>query len=330
MSAEPLRKDPLEDTLEQPAPSVDQASVGKANLDQQVADALILLFRLPDEAIESINDAMKSLHVSFSDAALHTGLVTQNELDQAMDWVRRQSLHEGRGIVEEALRRSSNARREMVVWEGERLKPGKELILPHDPYNIRSETIRSLRTELLMRTSGRRGAAIFALLSCDTGEGRSQLCAELAIAFAQLGSRTLLVDADMRRPHQHVFFGADNSIGLAQALVDGATPTRLYGVEGVPQMGLLTAGPPPPNPLELLSSSRFERLASEWRRSYEFVVIDTPPAAQFSDGLPIATVAGNVVVVGKKNATSFKALTELQRKLGTTNARVVGAVINEF
>ena len=96
MSAEPLRKDPLEETLEQPGPKVDQ----------EVADALILLFRLPDEAIESINDAMKSLHVSFSEAALHTGLVTQNELDQAMEWVSRQSLNEGRGIVEEALRRS--------------------------------------------------------------------------------------------------------------------------------------------------------------------------------------------------------------------------------
>jgi protein-tyrosine kinase len=320
MSAEPMRKDPLEDTLEQPLPGANQ----------EVADALILLFRLPDEAIESINDSMKSLHVSFSEAALHTGLVTQNELDQAMEWVRRQSLNEGRGIVEEALRRSSSARKEVVLWEGERLSPGKELILPHDPYNVRSEMIRSLRTELLMRTSGRRGAAIFALLSCDAQEGRSQLCAELAIAFAQLGSRTLLVDGDMRRPRQHLLFGADNLMGLAQALVDGTTPTRMHGIEGVPQMALLTSGSPPPNPLELLSSSRFERLVSDWRRSYEFVLIDTPPAAQFSDSLPIATAAGHVVVLGKKNATSFKALSELQRKLGTTHARVVGAVINSF
>jgi protein-tyrosine kinase len=320
MSAEPIRKDPLEETAEQPLPGADQ----------QVADALILLFRLPDEAIASINDAVKGLRVSFSEAALHTGLVTQNELDQAMEWVRRQSLHEGRGIVEEALRRSSSSRRDVVLWEGERLVPGKELILPHDPYNIRSETIRSLRTELLMRTSGRRGAAIFALLSCEAQEGRSQLCAELAIAFAQLGSRTLLVDCDMRRPRQHLLFGADNQMGLAQALMDGASTTRLHGIEGVPQMALLTSGAPPPNPLELLSGSRFDRLVADWRRSYEFVVIDTPPASQFSDGLPVATAAGNVVVLGKKNATSFKALSELQRKLGTTHARVVGAVINSF
>ena len=320
MTAESIQKAALEEPAQQ----------SRREADQEVADALLLLFRLPEEAITSINEAMKSLHVSFSEAALHTGLVTQNELDQAHDWVRRQSMNDGRGIVEEALRRSAYSRRELVVWEGERLSPGKELTLAHDPYSVRSETLRSLRTELLMRTSARRGAAIFALVGCDAQEGRSQLCAELAIAFAQLGSRTLLVDADLRRPRQHVFFSANNQMGLAQALVDGATPTRLHGIEGVPQMALLTAGPPPPNALELLSSPRLERLMADWRRGYEFVLIDTPPASQFSDALPVATAAGHVVVVSKKNATSFKALTELQRKLETTHARVVGAVINTF
>jgi capsular exopolysaccharide synthesis family protein len=180
-----------------------------------------------------------------------------------------------------------------------------------------------------MRTSGRRGAGIFAFLSPCAKEGRSQLCAELAIAFAQLGSRTLLVDADLRRPHLHALFGADNQIGLAQALDDGSAP-RVYGVEGAPQMQLLTSGAMSSNPLELLSGSRFERLVAEWRRSYEFVLIDTPPASEFSDGLPVATAAGNVVLLGRKNSTSFSVLTELCRKLETTHARVVGAVINTF
>jgi Mrp family chromosome partitioning ATPase len=75
-------------------------------------------------------------------------------------------------------------------------RPGRELVIAHDPDNPRSEAIRSLRTELLMRSSGRRGGGIFALLSPRPQEGRSQLSAELAIAFAQLGSRTLLMDAE--------------------------------------------------------------------------------------------------------------------------------------
>ena len=294
--------------------------------DQEISDALVLLYKLPDEAIGSIREAKRALGLGFHEAALHTGLVTERELDEADELVRRQT--SGKGIIEEALRRRP-ATRELVLWEGERLKPGKEITLAHDPYSERSEAIRSLRTELLMRTNGRRGAGIFALLSACAGEGRSQLTAELAIAFAQLGSRTLLVDADLRRPRQHQLFGADNMIGLAQALVDG-TPPRLYGVDGVPQMALLTSGALPPNPLELLSGGRFERIVADWRRTYEFVVIDTPPVSQFSDGLAVASVAGHVVVLGRTNSTSFNVLSELRRKLDTTNAWIVGAVMNNF
>jgi receptor protein-tyrosine kinase len=296
--------------------------------DQEISDALVLLYKLPEEAIGSINDSKRTLGISFAEAALHTGLVTERELHEAQEWIRRQGLHGGRGIIEEALRRRSPVR-EIVLWQGERLSPGKELILAHDPYCERSEAIRSLRTELLMRTNGRRGAGVFALLSPCAGEGRSQLCAELAIAFAQLGSRTLLVDADMRRPRQHVLFGADNLIGLAQALLESNAP-RLYGIESVPQMALLTSGALPPNPLELLSAGGFERMMTEWRRSYEFVVIDTPPVSQYSDALAVASAAGNVVVLGRTNQTPFSALAELRRKVETTNAWVLGAVMNNF
>jgi protein-tyrosine kinase len=310
MSAEPAYKEPLMES------------------DQTIADALVLLYKLPEEAIKSIHEAKKALGLAFHEAALHTGLVTQHELDEAEELIRRQSRHEGRGIIEEALRRRPNTK-DLILWEGERLKPGKELILAHDSYHERSEAIRSLRTELLMRTNGRRGAGMFALLSASAGEGRSQLAAELAIAFAQLGSRTLLVDADLRKPRQHVLFGADNMIGLAQCLIDG-TPPRLYGIEGVPQMALLTSGALPTNPLELLSGNRFDRIVTEWRRSYEFVILDTPPVSQFSDGLAVASLAGHIVVLSRTNSTSFHDFTELRRKLDTTNAWIVGAVMNNF
>jgi protein-tyrosine kinase len=313
MSAEPLHPPPVDDPE-----------------DQLMVDALLVLYRLPDEALASIQEARKALGISFAEAALHTGLATQSELKEAEEWIRRKDLNGGRSIVEEALRRRpASPQRDLVVWQGERLSPGPSLIIAHDPYSQRSELIRSLRTELLMRTSARRGAAIFTILSPESAEGRSQLSAELAIAFAQLGSRTLLVDADMRHPGQHTLFGADNLIGLAQALSDGSA-VRLHGIDGVVQMDLLTCGAPPPNPLELLSGPRFERMVADWRRSYEFVVIDTPPAARYSDALPVASVAGNVLMVGRANSTSFNALTELRRRVDTTNARILGSVLNTF
>jgi receptor protein-tyrosine kinase len=296
--------------------------------DRKVSDALALLYKISAEDLESISQAKDALGMTFHEAALHTGLVSQRELDAAEEHVRRHARQEGRSIIAEALRRRPPAR-ELVLWEGPKVRPGSEIILAHDPYHDRGESIRSLRTELLMRAHGQRTAGVFALVSSVAGEGRSLLAAELAIAFAQLGSRTLLVDADLRRPRQHLLFGAENIIGLAQSLLDG-TPPRLYGVEGVPQMALLTSGTLPPNPLELLSGTQFERSLQEWRRSYEFIVLDTPPISRFSDGLAVASRAGNVVVLGRTNSTSFHDFSEMRRKLGTTNAWVIGAVMNNF
>jgi receptor protein-tyrosine kinase len=173
------------------------------------------------------------------------------------------------------------------------------------------------------------GGAIFALLSPCADEGRSQLAAELAIAFAQLGRRTLLVDADLRHPRQHVLFGAENDSGLAQALVDSGAMS-LHGIERLPTMALLTSGSLPPNPLELLSGVRFEQLTAEWRRSFEFVVLDTPPAAESSDALAVASAAGNVLVLSRADVTPFSALKEMARKLEATHARTLGAVIGRF
>jgi receptor protein-tyrosine kinase len=298
--------------------------------DQEIAEALELLFKLPKEAIESIYTSMKTLHVRFSEAALHTGLVTPTELKEAQELAGRQRGNERHrlGIVEEMLRRQSR-RREVALWTGTPLVPGRDLVLAHDPDSPRSEALRSLRTELLIRTKGRPRSGVVALSSPSSGEGRSQLAAELAIAFAQLGRRTLLIDADLRRPRQHELFGAENTTGLSQVLAQGAEPW-LHGIENLPHLALLTSGGSPRNPVELLSGRRFEQMLADWARNFEFILLDTSPAADFSDALAVATVARNVIVIGREKKTSFSALTRLCRNLHTTRANILGAVINSF
>ncbi len=305
----------------EPSPNLSQIP------DAEVHKALVLLYRLSNEAIDSINELMEKLHIRFADAALHTGVVTQDELDKALEWIRSRAEQQGRGIIEEVLRR--RVRRELVLWEGTQLKPCDLLVVAHEPGHPRSESLRTLRTELLLRTRNQ-GTGVIALLSPCASEGRSQLAAELAIAFAQLGRRTLLVDADLHRPRQHVLFGAENDTGLAQALVDNNSGIRLHGIEGLPQMALLTSGALPPNPLELLSGIRFERLILEWRRSFEFVVLDTPPVAESSDAITVATAAGQVLLLSRAGVTPFRALKEMSRKLEMTHARTLGAVIGRF
>ena len=296
--------------------------------DEALSRSLVLLFQLSNEAIEQINDLMNRLQIPFAEAALQSGAVTQTELDEALLWVGQHPPKPGPGLIEKMLKRTAR-KRDPILWEEDQLEPSQQLILAYQPNHPHSETMRSLRTELLLRCKGQRGAGIMAILSPCDGEGRSHLAAELAISFAQLDRRTLLVDADMRRSTQHSLFGTDNDIGLAQALTDGG-PQRFHGVKGLPRMALMTSGEVSRNPLELLSGRIFERTMAEWRRNFEFIIIDTPASTRFSDALAVAAVAGNVLMLGRAKTTRFTDLNELSRNLSSTRSRILGAVINRF
>lgn len=234
-------------------------------------------------------------------------------------------------IIVRAMNRLSD-RRDLVVWQGDPVTPGPRLRFAASAASGRDEELRSLRTELLMRSGARRNkGALFAVLGSGSGEGRSQLCGELAIAFAQLSGRTLLVDADLRNPTlSTMFIGARADLGLSEVLLGLSKSMPLHPVVGSPNLALLTAGTRPANPVDLLSGGQFERFIREWSRTYDYVVIDTPPSKQFSDGVVIANAAHNVILVARRNQTSFDDVKELQRRLNATQARIIGAVLNDF
>jgi capsular exopolysaccharide synthesis family protein len=289
---------------------------------------LITRCGLTAEDIEKIYAEMHQSNQTFGEAALRLSLVTQDEIAEALAGAQNLFLPDSSGPIENALRKISSDRR-IVVRDGEPVTPGNRLILAHDPYDPRSERLRALRTELLLLNESARSANIVPILSPGSDEGRTQLAAELAISFAQLGRRTLLVDADMRKPEMHRLFGSDNVDGVARAITLGEKPV-FHPVIGLPTMRLLTAGPVPPNPLELLSDGRFEKLLTDWSKNYEFIVIDTPPASQCADGLAIATLANRYLLVSRTQHTSFKSTREMLRRLETTQSKILGAVLNSF
>lgn len=223
---------------------------------------------------------------------------------------------------------SSRPRGEVTPIE-HMVEPSDRLIMAHDPYDPRYEKIRALRTELLLRRESIDRADIVALLSPCPGEGRSLLAAELAIAFAQMGRPTLLVDADLRRPQQHLLFGTDNRQGLSQAIEYGTKP-QLHSVHGMARMSVLTAGEVPGNPLELLSSSAFASMIEDWRDNFEFVVIDTAPVMHFSDGLAVASLVGRVLALSRAQHTPYKDMQDMLRRLTATRSQILGAVISHF
>jgi len=193
----------------------------------------------------------------------------------------------------------------------------------------RAERLRLLRTEILLRHRTQRGAIAVAVVGAGAGEGRSLLAAELALSLAQLNRSTLLIDADMRHPRQHLLFGTQLHDGLAQAIERGET-TSLYGVEGYDALSLMTAGICPAKPIELLSDGRFELLMDELRSTYDYIVVDTPSCSDFADGLVISTVIGHVLTVHRAPYTSYKAARAMLRQLASSRADILGAVINNF
>ena len=273
--------------------------------DIRVCAFLIRRCRLTEESISRIAESENATGLGFSEAALHLGLVSADDIRAAQ--------HSERRVT--TLRR--------------RVTPSQSLTVAHDPYALHSESVRDLRTELLLRHQSGNGANVVAVMSPCRGEGRSQLAAELAIAFSQLGRPTLLVDADLRKPRQHSLFDADNQHGLAEAIATGSSP-YLHPVTGLPELNLLTAGQSVSNPLELLSDSRFEDLLREWRIHYSHIVFDTAPVSQYSDGLAVAKVAGRTLALSRAAHTPYAELRDMQRRLLTTQSQILGAVINYF
>jgi protein-tyrosine kinase len=294
----------------------------------RLRDTLIAMGRLTPEGAVRIDEVMRTLGLGFGEAAIKLGLITHEELAAAMQMARQLPPKSSDGIIEEAIHRVSSGRGAMVKFVAT-VKIGPSLMLIRDPENTFSEQIRALRTELMLLNAASRSGNVIAVLSPCKGEGRTQLCAELAVAFSQLGQRTLLVDADLRRPRVHALFESDNIVGLAQVLASGGVPP-LLGVEKLPHLSVLSSGRSVPNPLELLTNGHFQRQLLDWRKKYSMIIIDTPPISEFADGLAIASLAEQVVIVGRSDSTPHKNMKEMLRRMGATQSRIVGAVINSF
>lgn len=304
------------------APQAEQ-SYRSAKIDH----ALILHCKLSPADVEQIGDVARRMELSFSEAAVHIGLASPEDLAEVISQLETDQAGATSGIIQTALgKRSSRA---LVPRHAAVVKADAALVSAFQPENPRSEQIGGLRTALMLINDPGKQANVVALLSPCSGEGRSRLAAELAIAFSQLGQRTLLIDADLRRPQQHVLFGAVDQSGLAQALTYGKPPA-LLSVERLPQLSLITAGMSVPNPLELLSDGRFERMLMDWRHQYEYIVIDTPPVSEFSDALAIARQARRVLICSRAAKTEHRAMKSMLNRLANTRSRILGAVINQF
>ena len=157
-----------------------------------------------------------------------------------------------------------------------------ELITLHAPASQASEAYRAIRTSMFFKAR-ETNAKVIQITSPAPGDGKSTTTANLAITIAQSGSRVLLLDADMRKPTQHKLFGLDSEKGLS-SIITGSADLNEVIQDVIPgYLSVVTSGPIPSNPAELLTSTRFADLLGEYRKIYDYVLIDTPPMLAVTD-----------------------------------------------
>ena len=203
----------------------------------------------------------------------------------------------------------------------DRRKASPELVALNQPFSVQAEAFRAIRSQVMMRlfNEGQERRAI-AVVSPDPGDGKTFFAANLAVTLAQLGGRTLLVDADLRGPRQHAVFGIDNSSGLSGILSGRAESKVIQQAHGVPSLFVLPLGITPPNPLELVERPAFGLLIHELLSKFDHVVVDTPAAMYGSDSAVIAARCGAALVIARRNASRVAPLQELVANLRVLRA----------
>lgn len=194
---------------------------------------------------------------------------------------------------------------------------------PRAPY---AEAIRLLRSALLLAHSGQ-PPQVIAVASSVSGEGKTMLSLNLAIAFAQQGRRVLLVEADLRRPVHSLLFALDAKTGLSTMLTDQAAPSAIRPFPPMPQLDILPAGPLPPFPADLLESATMQQLLTEWKKTYSIILLDGPPAMPIVDALVLARLADLALFVIRSGVARRSTLRSATQVFADNVHTKLGAVL---
>lgn len=203
----------------------------------------------------------------------------------------------------------------------------RELVVVHEPLSPVAEAFRALRTSVLFSTPGAPPKMLL-VTSAGAGEGKTVSSLNLAATLAEAGSRVLLIDVDLRKPSCHRGLGIANERGLSSFLAGQAELASVTYELEAPRLSFIPAGPTPPNPAELVGSSRMRGMLAELRDAYDFIILDSPPVLPVTDAVVLARDVDGVVQVVKGHDTPRELIRRARDQLAQANAHLLGAVIN--
>ena len=267
---------------------------------------LLEMGKLTPEEVERVLLLQKKSGMRFGDAAKKLGYVTEADIRQALaiqfDYPYLQTNQSGFS---------------------------KALVAAYQPFSPQVEALRALRSQLVLRWFNEGNKAL-AVVSANAGEGCSNLAANLAVVFSQLGEQTLLIDANLREPSQQSIFNLRESRGLSDILIGRADLGVVTKIDSLPDLSVLGAGTVPPNPQELLSRKSFAELIHKARDQYDVVIVDTPPATITSDAQAVAARCGGALLVSRLNKTRLSDLANVRDQLIVSDVQIIAAIVNDL
>lgn len=204
-----------------------------------------------------------------------------------------------------------------------------EMIAIKNPKSQASEAFRTLRTNIQF-SSLDEDLKTLVITSTQPGEGKSTIVSNLAITMAQSGKKVLLIDCDLRKPSIHKKFGLSNQEGLTSALSKEKTKEEVIKPAGINNLYILTSGPIPPNPAELLGSKKMKNFIGELKGFFDVILFDAPPVLAVTDAQILSTFCSGVVFVAGYGQADKHAIVRGKELIEKVGGKIVGVVINKF
>lgn len=205
----------------------------------------------------------------------------------------------------------------------------RKLVTNVNPKSIVSEQFRTVRTNINFSMPDKELKTLL-FTSSSPGEGKSTSAANMAVVFAQEGKKVLLVDADMRKPTMHYTFHTTNTTGLSSLLAKQSTLEDVTKDTDVEGLSLITCGPIPPNPAELIGSNSMDVLIGELSSRYDLVVFDTPPLLSVADAQILSNKCDGTILVINSGVTEKENAIKAKDALVSAKANILGTLMNNF
>ena len=271
--------------------------------DNRIGTRLVELGRLSLADVRRVVQAQQHSNLRFGEMAAKLGLVSRADVSDAL------ALQFNYPTLPTWARRS-------------------ELLVATSPRSEVAEAVRTLRTQLALHWMNKLQTQCLSIVSADRGEGRSFVVANLALAFAQMNERTLLIDLDLRQPRQHEIFRVANRYGVTSMLNGRDTGGEIQRIDGYSSMYLLPSGPTPPSPQELLTARSLRPTLEHLRTKFDVILVDTPAWSCGADAQMISAQTGDALLVSAPQHATRASTDHLLAALRRVGVTVAGAAVN--